>query len=79
MSFIAGYRELFEVDAVPAPAFLSGLVIGDLLWFATVGMVATAATRNTGESSLVRLRQATSLGILGCSFLLIAAVVKRAL
>jgi threonine/homoserine/homoserine lactone efflux protein len=78
VSFIAGYRELFEVDAVSAPAFLSGMVIGDVLWFAVVGAGATAVMRNRGETFLVRLRQATSLGILGCSFLLMAAVVKRA-
>jgi threonine/homoserine/homoserine lactone efflux protein len=79
VSFIAGYRELFEVDAISAPAFVSGMVIGDLLWFAVVGAGAMAVMRNRGETFLIRLRQATSLGILGCSFLLMAAVVKRAL
>jgi threonine/homoserine/homoserine lactone efflux protein len=79
MSFIAGYRELFEVEAMSAPGFLSGLVVGDALWFGAVGAVATAMVRNKGERFLVRLRQATSLGILGCSFLLMVAVVKRAL
>ncbi len=67
ISFIAGYRELFEVDAVSAPAFLSGMVIGDLLWFAIVGAGAMAVMRNRGETFLIRLRQVTSLGILGCS------------
>ena len=79
LSFIAGYRELFEVEVVPAPAFLSGVVVGDVLWFGAVGAVASAVIRNRGERFLVRLRKATSLGILGCSFLLMAAVVKRAL
>ena len=79
LSFIAGYRELFEVEAVPAPAFLSGLVIGDVVWFAAVGAVALAVVRNRGERFLVRLRKATSVGILGCAIFLMAAVVKRAL
>ena len=79
LSFIAGYRELFEVEAVPAPAFLSGLVIGDMVWFAAVGAVALAVVRNRGERFLVRLRKATSVGILGCAIFLMAAVVKRAL
>ena len=79
LSFIAGYRELFEVEAVPAPAFLSGLVIGDVVWFAAVGAVALAVVRNRGERFLVRLRKATSVGILGCAIFLLAAVVKRAL
>ena len=79
LSFIAGYRELFEVEAVPAPAFLSGLVVGDVVWFAAVGAVALAVVRNRGERFLVRLRKATSVGILGCALVLIAAVVKRAL
>lgn len=79
LSFIAGYRELFEVEAVPAPAFLSGLVVGDVIWFAAVGAVALAVVRNRGERFLVRLRKATSVGILGCALVLMAAVVKRAL
>jgi len=79
LSFIAGYRELFEVEAVPAPAFLSGLVVGDVLWFAAVGAVALAVVRNRGERFLLRLRKATSVGILGCALVLMAAVVKRAL
>jgi threonine/homoserine/homoserine lactone efflux protein len=79
VSFIAGYRELLGVDAVSAPGFLSGLVLGDALWFSVVALAATAVMRNRGETFLIRLRQATSLGILGCSFLLMAAVVKRAL
>jgi threonine/homoserine/homoserine lactone efflux protein len=79
LSFIAGYRELFEVEAVPAPAFLSGLVVGDVVWFAAVGAVALAVVRNRGERFLVRLRRATSVGILGCALVLMAAVVKRAL
>jgi threonine/homoserine/homoserine lactone efflux protein len=79
VSFIAGYRELFDVDVISAPAFVSGMVIGDLVWFAVVGAGAMAVMRNRGETFLIRLRQATSLGILGCSFLLMVAVVKRAL
>jgi threonine/homoserine/homoserine lactone efflux protein len=79
LSFMAGYRELFELEAVPAPAFLSGLVLGDAVWFAAVGAVALAVVRNRGERFLIRLRKATSVGILGCAFALMAAVVKRAL
>jgi threonine/homoserine/homoserine lactone efflux protein len=79
LSFIAGYRELFEVEAVPAPAFLSGLVVGDVVWFTAVGAVALAVVRNRGERFLLRLRRATSVGILGCALVLMAAVVKRAL
>jgi len=79
VSFVASYEELFASSRVFPPAFLSGLVIGDALWFLLIGSLAGWLLRERGDRFLMQLRKGTSLGILGCGLYLVVEVLKRAL
>lgn len=77
VTYAASYAELFAREHVLAPAFVAGIVLGDVLWFGLIAWLATHMMRNRGPVFLVRLRKATALGIFGCALYLLMEVGKR--
>ena len=64
LSYIVSYKEVFAVSSVGIPGFVSGLVIGDLIWFSVIAFIAIRYISQRNLHVLNRLRRAISIGIL---------------
>jgi len=78
LSYIVSYKEVFAVSSVGIPGFVSGLVIGDLIWFSVIAFIAIRYISQRNLHVLNRLRRATSIGILLFSAYLFSVVLRHA-
>jgi threonine/homoserine/homoserine lactone efflux protein len=78
LSYIVSYKEVFAVSSVGMPGFVSGLVIGDLIWFSVIAFIAIRYISQRSPHVLNRLRRATSIVILLFSAYLFSVVLRHA-
>ena len=78
LSYIVSYKEVFAVSSVGIPGFVSGLVIGDLIWFSVIAFIAIRYISQRNLHVLNRLRRAISIGILLFSAYLFSVVLRHA-
>ena len=78
LSYIVSYKEVFAVSSVGIPGFVSGLVIGDLIWFSVIAFIAIRYISQRNLHVLNRLRRAISIGILLFSAYLFSVILRHA-